>query len=353
MAGPYRLGIVGLGRIAWLLEQDPLRGKPCTHLGAWTEREDVVLVAACDTDPERLEAFARAYPGVPLYRDHEAMLTRESLDLVSICAYATARCEMVVAAAEAGVRGIWCEKAMATSLAEADRMAVVLKAHGTAMTVAFMRRWAPPYYAVKTLLEDGAIGKLESINVHFTSNMLHTGTHAFDLLRLWCREVETVQAWLHTDSADAAQSGYRFNRQTPVTDLGGFALLSLGNGARATIHAADKAYFRFEFELLGSEGLIRIGNTQRELWQAAGSAHFTGFRELEQVPFPEVPATSCWRAAADNLVAAMEGRAVPQCTVADGRQALAIALAMHVSQREGHRPVRLDELPDTLAVPSR
>lgn len=353
MTHPYRLGLIGLGRIAWLLEQDPLRGKPCTHLGAWTKRADVILVAVCDNNEEQLRVFSAQYPDVSVYRDYEKMLAQERLDLLSICAYATERCDMVVAATESNVRGIWCEKAMATSLEEARRMEVALAKQDTVMAVAFMRRWSRAYFAVKNLLQDGAIGRLESINVHFTSNMLHTGTHAFDMLRMWCGEVESVQAWLDTNSANVRQSGYRFDGGTPLEDIGGFALLTFSDGVRASIHAQNKDYFRFEFELLGSEGLIRIGNTQRELWQRNKSPRFSGFQELEQVAFPAYQEDNAWCAVVENLVAAVEGRATSQCTATDGRQALAIALATHVSHHQANRPVMLDEVPVDLRVPSR
>jgi predicted dehydrogenase len=183
--------------------------------------------------------------------------------------------------------------------------------------------------------------------------MLHTGTHAFDMLRLWCGEFETVQAWLVSDSGAVEQSGYRFDTESRVADLGGFAVLTTADGVRATIHAANKNYFRFEFELVGSDGIIRVGNSQRELWCRAASPRFSGFQELQRVPFPDVPNANTWSRAADNLVAAVEGRARPACDVTDGLRALAIGLAMHVSQREGNRPVQLDEVPDDLRIVSR
>lgn len=352
---PYRLGIIGLGRVAWLLEEDPLRGKPCTHLGAWRERPDVQLMAACDSDPVRLEEFGARHPGVALYRDYETMLARERLDLVSLCAYATERSAMAVACAEAGVRGIWCEKSMAGSLAEARRMGEALSRHGTRMIVAFMRRWAPEYHGVKRLLDEGVIGELESVNVHFSSNLLHTGTHAFDLLRLWCGELRGARAWLDEGRAGAEESGYRFEKQgaAPSKDLGGFALLDFESGCRATLHGGKKGYFRFEFELLGSQGMIRIGNTRRELWRVAESPRFAGFKELEAAEFPAVTGENLWRGACANLVAAVEGRAAPACGFEEGRDALAVALACHLSHREGHRSVAPGEVPPELTVPSR
>ena len=357
-SSPLRVGLIGLGRVAWELEQDPLRHKPCSHAGAWETLPGVELVAGCDIDQEQREAFAQHFPETTLYEDYRTMLAQERLDLLSICAYATERREMVVAASEAGVRGIWCEKAMAASLAEADAMEEVLARNDTAMIVSFMRRWESRYRQVHQLLLDGAIGALESINVHFSSNMLHTGTHAFDLLHDWCGEVETVQAWLDTDATGGDQSGYRFDEERDeehkgFEDFGGFALIRFRNGIEAAVHGHDKGYFRFEFELLGSDGMIRIGNSQRELWQVAESHRFSGFKELEQVPFPDFEPGNMWSAAAEDLLAAVTSDRNPRCGIVEGRHTLAVALAMHHSHHQGNRPVRLDEAPWELYVPSR
>ncbi len=350
---PYRLGLIGLGRVAWLLERDPLRTKPCTHLGAWLERADVQLVAACDNDAEQRATFAEFFPEVALFADYRQMLNQERLDLLSICAYATERCEMVLAATAAGLRGIWCEKAMACSLAEADAIEHALKATGTQMIVAFTRRWSPAYATVRDWLAAGRIGRLESINVQFSSNLVHTGTHAFDVLRLWCGEARAVRAWLDRDSGQAEQSGYRFDNGDLIDDLGGLVLIEFSDDLRATVQARDKSYFRFEFELLGRRGMIRLGNDQRQLWLPGASMHFAGFLELCQAEFPEPESFNTWRLAAENLVASVEGRAEPACGVQDGRAALAIALAAHVSHRQGGAPVAPSEAPVELRVTSR
>jgi predicted dehydrogenase len=353
MEEQYRLGLIGLGRVAWLLEQDPLRGKPCSHMGAWMGHPRIELVAGCDTDPERRAAFAAAYPQARLYRSYEKMLARERLDLLSVAAYADQRCDMVLAAARCGVRGIWCEKAMASSLKEARKMKRALRAHDSQMILSYMRRWDARYQRVRQLLQEGAIGQLESINIQFPGNMLHTGTHAFDLVRMMAGEVQSVQAWLDDRVVKVRQSGYRFGKRARFKDFGGFALLRMKSGARVTVQGFSKDYFRFEFELLGSRGMIRIGNSQTELWQVAPSGRFTGFSELDRVAFPDCSGPNAWFAARDNLLAAIEQRQQVACGVRDGARSLAIALAMHVSHQQGHRPVRPKDVPLHYQIASR
>ncbi len=355
MERSHRAGLIGLGRIACLLEEDPLRPSPCTHFGAWQRHDTVEVVAGCDSDPERREYFRRLCPGARLYHDYREMLERESLDLLSVAAYATERAEMVEAAAAAGVAGIWCEKATATSLAEAEAMEAAVARAGCRVAVSYMRRWDGRCRAARDLLRQGAIGRLESVTLHFSGNLLHTGTHAFDLLRMVTgEEVTGVRGWLEGGDGRARQSGYRFGGETIAGDVGGFALLELESGARALVHGHDKGYFRFELELLGSEGMIRLGNTQAELWRGRPSSNFTGFDELHPEPLvPVAVGPTAWAALAGELVECVERGGEPACTLADGRAALAVALAIHQSDARGHETVAPEEVSHEWRVASR
>ncbi len=355
---PLRVALIGLGRVAWRLELDQLRNHPCTHLGAWLATPGVEVVAAADCDEEARQQFSEHYPSIRLYSDYSTLLDRERPDLVSLCGYATERCEMVVAACNAGVRGIWCEKAIAASTAECDAIRGAVEEHGVVCAVSFMRRWEKRYRQIGRMLELGAIGAVESINIHFSGNMLHTGTHAFDLLHAWCGPVSSVRAWL--DPAPAAdpeaQSGYRYSQKNSVEDRGGFALLEMANGLRATVHGGDKGYFRFEFEILGSGGMIRVGNSQNEWWRIAESTRYSGFAELERQPLPagqKGEEGNIWLAAASDLVTAINNGGTTRCGVTEGCHALEIALAMHESDHHGHAPIDPATLSGNLYVASR
>ena len=53
--------IIGLGRIASLLEEDSLREKPCTHAGAISANENCILVAGCDKSETRRNLFTQRW----------------------------------------------------------------------------------------------------------------------------------------------------------------------------------------------------------------------------------------------------------------------------------------------------
>ncbi|MFC1613764.1 hypothetical protein ACFL5K_00535 [Gemmatimonadota bacterium] len=82
----YTAAIVGTGRIGWMLENDPLRGGPCTHAGALAATGKACLVAGADPDTGRLSAFGEAYDVDSLYPDHRSLLENHQVDILCVAA---------------------------------------------------------------------------------------------------------------------------------------------------------------------------------------------------------------------------------------------------------------------------
>ena len=96
---------------------------------------NVEVVAVADADEEGLGDAGTRTGASNLYTDYREMLEKESVDLVNVCPrVVTHHARMVIAAAEAGVRGLFCEKPLAGCLADADRM--------IAATAAFTWWWS-------------------------------------------------------------------------------------------------------------------------------------------------------------------------------------------------------------------
>mgnify|MGYP003309558895 CR=1 FL=1 len=70
----YRVGSIGCGRIASLLEQEPHRGNPNTHAGCYDYCDRTQIVAAADANPQRREAFGQRWGVTGLYIDWQDMI---------------------------------------------------------------------------------------------------------------------------------------------------------------------------------------------------------------------------------------------------------------------------------------
>ncbi len=349
-----RVGIIGLGRTASLLEDDPLRAKPASHAGTYAKHSDLVeMVAGTDTEPEARERFKARWDVPHVYEDYREMLEKEALDIVSICAYATERTEMVINTANAGVKGIWCEKAIATNLRDAVRMIQVCDEKRVATAVAHARRWDPRYIDAANRITRGDLGVPDSIVAHFHGSLLHSGTHAFDVMRMFLGDVVEVSGGrldLRRRSAKGT-SGYAEGKDIEIGDVGGYATLLFENGAIGTVHAFSKAYHLFYFDVFASHGAFQIGNDiPTKAFTRGAATAYTGFVVL----YPEdVVVLPCDCDPVTDLLGTIQDGLPGRSTLRDGMKALEIGLAIHASHYRDHCSVRLPLEDYDITVASR
>ena len=345
--------IIGLGRIAWRMEDDPLRAKPCTHVGAYL-KHGCRIQAGCDVDEKARQDFSKRYGVESLYDDYRQMLQQEQIDLLSISAYATERHAMVMAAIKQNIPAIFCEKALATSLEQADEMVAALEASNTTLVTGHMRRWASDYQRVKWMIDNETIGRILSVNVLFSGSLIHTGSHAFDVLNWWFGAPLSAQGRVISKAKKDRQSGYRYSGKK-LADGGGVGRIHFANGVVATIEGQVKDYFIFEFDIVATKGRIRIGNDGLGLYRPAASERMSGFDELLPATI-ETPPPAYEGTAWDAAVAALLGN--EQClqvasTAKEARTALEMALAFYHSQQQGGIEVTFPLPRNGLSVPSR
>ena len=102
----YRVGIVGCG------------ARSTAHAAGWVANDGVAIAAVADPIQERRDTLGDKH-GVAQaqrYPDFKDMLEQAQLDYISISTKPELREPVVVAAVEAGIKGILCEKPMALSL---------------------------------------------------------------------------------------------------------------------------------------------------------------------------------------------------------------------------------------------
>src|SRR5687768_14984567 len=148
-AGPVtmRIGLIGCGTIG------------STHSRALralrrAEITDAAVAITCDADLERAKAFA-AHHGAEATDDVTAVI--DEVDVVWICTPTSSHLGLLEQAAAAGVH-VFCEKPLATNLADARRMLEVAQSAGIAHQVGLVLRTAPPFMALAQLVAEGELG---------------------------------------------------------------------------------------------------------------------------------------------------------------------------------------------------
>jgi UDP-N-acetylglucosamine 3-dehydrogenase len=324
----YTVGIIGCGRIASLLEQETHRENPNTHAGCYDFCDRTRIVAAADRSDERRQAFGARWDvsGSGLYTDWQEMLDAEDLDIVSVCTYPIPHRDMVVAAAQSGVKAIFCEKSMAVTLRQADEMIDVCQKNNVKLSINHGRRWDWQYRKIKELVEQQVIGSLQAMTLHYRAGLANNGTHYFDMLRFFGGDVTWAMGRLaDPDSLDPRGSGY----------------FQFQNGVECIVNGSSGAGAQYLFELIGSKGRIAVTNTR--------PPQFKLYVDNKEEVFPEVPE--------DQRVNTFgAGRCVIPLSVAeiaesldrdhatvstghDGRAALEMVLSFHESERLGNARV--------------
>src|SRR5690349_442659 len=99
------------------------------------------VVGVFDRGAETRAAFRAAWGDVPAFDDYAAMLAETRPEVVCIATRQTMHAEQVERAAAAGVRGILCDKPLATSMGEVDRIVAAVERHGLRLAFGVDRRW--------------------------------------------------------------------------------------------------------------------------------------------------------------------------------------------------------------------
>ena len=152
-----RAGVIGLGVGAH-------------HAHAFLRHPAVDLVAMCDIRPEAHATVSARLGILPSatrsYTNHRDMLGNERLDLVGVATPDAHHADPVIDASGAGVRGILCEKPIASSVEDADRMIEATRRAGTVLLIDHTRNFDPAYVATRDQVEAGTIGTLTRIVAH-------------------------------------------------------------------------------------------------------------------------------------------------------------------------------------------
>ena len=116
------------------------------------------IVAVSRGRPELTAAFAADIGARRWYSRWQELVADPDVDCVYVATPVDVHAAQTIAAAEAG-KHVLCEKPMAMSMAECDRMIAACRAHHVRLGIAYYRHFYPVILRVKALLESGDIGQ--------------------------------------------------------------------------------------------------------------------------------------------------------------------------------------------------
>jgi predicted dehydrogenase len=200
------------------------------------------------------------------------MFEAENPELVSVATSDHFHADIVVDAAERGTAAILCEKPLATTLEDADRMIAAAEANGTVLSVDHSRRWYPHYLKAREIVRSGEIGPLRTIGCEMfglRSMLFRNGTHALDTV---CFFADGDPLWLVADLEDGFEhfTEYRGGGgKDAASDPYASAYIRFGNGVRAFFNSFKTAFPGWRFVLTCEDGRVEATDKTARLIRGA------------------------------------------------------------------------------------
>ncbi len=145
-SAPLRVGVIGLGM-----------GR--VHVQGFRAHPRASVVAVCDADASRVEAVRRDFAVPAGYAEAEAMLERESLDVVAIATPNRLHRPLTLAALARGAH-VLCEKPIGMDAAEGREMVAAAARAGRRLMVNFSFRFRPQSQILHRLARSGMLGDI-------------------------------------------------------------------------------------------------------------------------------------------------------------------------------------------------
>ncbi|MBP1966649.1 Gfo/Idh/MocA family protein [Paenibacillus aceris] len=144
-----RVAVIGIGAIS------------AAHIEAYqTLGERCQIVALSDIYTDKAEQFKQKHNlDCLIFSDYREMLSRDDIDLVSVCTPPYTHADITVYALNAG-KHVIVEKPMASSLEECDRMNEAAEATGKILSVVSQNRFGDSVMKLKSVLDSGLAGKI-------------------------------------------------------------------------------------------------------------------------------------------------------------------------------------------------
>ncbi|MCC7449709.1 MAG: Gfo/Idh/MocA family oxidoreductase [Anaerolineae bacterium] len=230
------------------------------------------LVGVASRDQAKAERYAQQWNIPCAYGSYEAMLADPQIDAVYIPLPNGYHAEWAIKSADAG-KHILCEKPLAITVDEVDRMAEAARRNNVTLQEAAMYRYHPQTRQIQALVTQGAIGDIRLIRSVFGFTLMNPGDVRLDpaigggaLWDLGSYPVSYMRTLLREEPTDVA--AWQTTGETDV-DMTLMGQLRFPSGAFGQFTCSFQMIPYWDMEIIGSQGRIflqepwlnRIGET--------------------------------------------------------------------------------------------
>jgi UDP-N-acetyl-2-amino-2-deoxyglucuronate dehydrogenase len=229
------------------------------------------LVAVCDIVHAKADALANEYGAIAFYGIEEMLGADINIDVVAICTPNGLHAIHSIQALQAGMHVI-CEKPMAISSADCGKMIQAAEQANKRLFAIKQNRYNPPVAAVKKIIDEGRLGKIQSIQLscfwnrneaYYTNSW--KGTQALDGGTLFTQFSHFIDLlyWMLGDIVDVKAITNNFAHQGIIEfEDAGVIILRFANGAIGTVNYTVNSFqknMEGSLTIFGDKGTVKIG----------------------------------------------------------------------------------------------
>jgi predicted dehydrogenase len=292
------------------------------------------VAAVASRDPARATAYAAEWQIPAAHSGYDGLIRDPGVDAVYVSLPNTLHVEWTLRALDAG-KHVLCEKPLALTPDDVDRVEAVSRARGRVAAEAFMYRHEPLIGRVLGLITAGEIGAVRSISSGFSfareraqDIRMNAALGGGSLWDIGCYAVSAVRLVAGTEPVEAF--GWATGAASGV-DQSFTGLLKFPDHLVATVHSDFGAAHRTWLEVAGVQGLLRVNDLFRP-----SPRHDIYLRRGDGVRQVSVEGSSLLfvRQIEDLVAAALDGRP-PAVSLQESRGNAAALAALYRSAREG------------------
>ena len=235
------------------------------HLPASRESETSEIVSISSRTIEKARQIAQNHNIDRWYGSYTEQLMDPGIDAIINSLPNSMHCEWTVRAAEAG-KHVLCEKPLAVSAEECQRMIDAANANNVVLVEAFTHRWNPHMRKARQLVAEGAIGEIQTVDSALCFNVIEPDgnirfSEALAGGALWDAGSYAVYAVRFVMSAEPTHViGYSHDSGNWGVDTTFSGTMKFNNGAIGNITTNMQQPFRCFITIHGSAGQIEIPN---------------------------------------------------------------------------------------------
>lgn len=341
----YTAGIIGTGGVAGMgilgvhsPEEIGEKKVDSSHAGGYQVSEEIELAAVADIDSDKLHTFGDVWdiPEERRYVGHEAMLREEDLDVVSVCTPTYLHADHVVEAAQSAAdpEAIWCEKPLASSVSDGERMIDVCDETDTELVVNHTSRFIDNVRELRRLIqEEEILGNVQSVTGLFRMELMRNSTHLLDtIVYLLDTRPELLSGYItgENEVVDALDADHE------VDDAGGGGTVVMADDTFVTIDCTvERDISTMCYHLVGTGGKLYFNSSDEECryWRLDDGAH--RLEPLPSVEFSDDEYTRAFGKVTDHIVDLIEGRAENRSSGREALRSLEMIAGFYISHYTG------------------